>query len=76
MDPAVALIRTTLNTASKAAPGLAGRAAFEIYRHPFRRSRVRPGEREVHDRAVTGTLRHGACGWSSTAGATAPGPSC
>ncbi|WP_043467095.1 alpha/beta hydrolase [Kitasatospora sp. MBT66] len=59
MDPAVALIRTTLNTASLAAPRLAGRAAFELYRHPLRRSRLRPGEREVHDRAVTGTLRHG-----------------
>ncbi|MDY0810990.1 alpha/beta hydrolase [Kitasatospora purpeofusca] len=59
MDPAVALIRTALNTASLAAPGLAGRAAFELYRHPLRRSRVRPGEREVHDRAETGTLRHG-----------------
>ncbi|SDT71618.1 Lysophospholipase, alpha-beta hydrolase superfamily [Streptomyces sp. TLI_053] len=59
MDPAVALIRTTLNTASLAAPGLAGRAAFGLYRHPFRRSRVRPGEHEVHDRAVTGTIRHG-----------------
>ncbi|MFF2950949.1 alpha/beta fold hydrolase [Kitasatospora sp. NPDC057965] len=58
MDPAVALIRTTLNTVSLAAPGLAGRAAFEIYRHPLRRGRVRTREREVHDRAVTGTLRH------------------
>ncbi|MER7703286.1 alpha/beta hydrolase [Kitasatospora sp. NPDC097605] len=58
MDPAVALIRTTLNTASLAAPGLAGRAAFELYRHPLRRGRVRTREREVHDGAATRTLRH------------------
>ncbi len=58
MDPAVALIRTTLNAASLAAPGLAGRAAFELYRHPLRRGRVRTREREVHDRAATRTLRH------------------
>ncbi|MGW2546357.1 alpha/beta hydrolase [Kitasatospora sp. NPDC001574] len=59
MDPAVALIRTTLNAASKAAPRLAGRAAFELYRHPVRRGRVRTREREVHDRAVTETLTVG-----------------
>ncbi|MFE6872591.1 alpha/beta hydrolase [Kitasatospora sp. NPDC057692] len=58
MDPAVALIRTTLNAASRAAPGLAGRAAFELYRHPLRRGRVRPREREVHDRAATRRLLH------------------
>ncbi|MFF7453562.1 alpha/beta fold hydrolase [Kitasatospora sp. NPDC008115] len=58
MDPAVALIRTTLNAASLAAPGLAGRAAFELYRHPLRRGRVRTRERAVHDRAATRTLRH------------------
>ncbi|WP_327679303.1 alpha/beta hydrolase [Kitasatospora sp. NBC_00458] len=58
MDPAVALIRTTLNAASLAAPGLAGRAAFELYRHPVRRGRVRTREREVHDRAVTESLTH------------------
>ncbi|MFF8770101.1 alpha/beta fold hydrolase [Kitasatospora sp. NPDC015120] len=58
MDPAVALIRTTLNATSLAAPGLAGRAAYELYRHPLRRSRVRTRERAVHERADTRTLRH------------------
>ncbi|MFI9330497.1 alpha/beta hydrolase [Kitasatospora sp. NPDC052868] len=56
MDPAVALIRTTLNTLSRPAPGLAGRAAFQLYRHPVRRGRVRGREREVHDQAVTEQL--------------------
>ncbi|MFB6887916.1 alpha/beta hydrolase [Kitasatospora sp. NPDC056327] len=58
MDPAVALIRTALNTTASVAPGLAGRAAFALYRHPLRRSRVRTREREVHARAVTRTIRH------------------
>ncbi|MFG3050992.1 alpha/beta hydrolase [Kitasatospora sp. NPDC048239] len=56
MDPAVALIRTTLNTLSRPAPGLAGRAAFQLYRHPVRRGRVRGREREVHDQAATEQL--------------------
>ncbi|MFF2039533.1 alpha/beta hydrolase [Kitasatospora sp. NPDC058170] len=56
MDPAVALIRTSLNALSRPAPGLAGRAAFALYRHPVRRGRVGSREREVHDRAVTEQL--------------------
>ncbi|MFI6847029.1 alpha/beta hydrolase [Kitasatospora sp. NBC_00085] len=56
MDPAVALIRTTLNATSLIAPGLAGRAAFRLFRHPLRRGRVRTLEREVHAQAVTERL--------------------
>ncbi|MFJ9775602.1 alpha/beta hydrolase [Kitasatospora sp. NPDC101157] len=52
MDPAQALIRTTLNSTARIAPGLAGRAAFELFRRPLRRSRVRPAEREVHRQAA------------------------
>ncbi|WP_371480226.1 alpha/beta hydrolase [Kitasatospora sp. NBC_00315] len=53
MDPAVTLVRTVLNTTALFAPRVAGRAAFELFRHPLRRSRLRDTEREVHDRAVT-----------------------
>ncbi|MFB7616236.1 alpha/beta hydrolase [Kitasatospora sp. NPDC056181] len=58
MDPAVTLIRTTLNATSLIAPGLAGRAAFRLFRHPVRRGRVRTHEREVHRSAVTEELSH------------------
>ncbi|MBD0675949.1 alpha/beta hydrolase [Streptomyces sp. CBMA156] len=51
MDPTRALIRTALNPTARVAPGLAGRAAFELFAHPLRRSRVRESEREVHGRA-------------------------
>jgi pimeloyl-ACP methyl ester carboxylesterase len=56
MDPAVALLRTTLNTTALLAPRTAGRAAFELFLRPLRRSKVRSSERDVHDRAVTGEL--------------------
>ncbi|MFJ4189978.1 alpha/beta hydrolase [Kitasatospora sp. NPDC089509] len=59
MDPARALIRTTLNPTARIAPGLAGRAAFELFRHPLRRSRVRPAEQEVHRRAAREPLTVG-----------------
>ncbi|MFF4383684.1 alpha/beta hydrolase [Kitasatospora sp. NPDC001547] len=59
MDPTQGLIRTTLNPTARIAPGLAGRAAFELFRHPLRRSRVRGSEREVHERAVTERLSVG-----------------
>ncbi|MBV2152688.1 alpha/beta hydrolase [Kitasatospora sp. SUK 42] len=59
MDPARALIRTALNPAARIAPGLAGRAAFELFQHPLRRSRVRPAEQEVHRRAVLEPLAVG-----------------
>ncbi|MFD0275810.1 alpha/beta hydrolase [Kitasatospora sp. NPDC127111] len=58
MEPAVALIRTTLNTTALVAPGLAGRAAFRLFRHPLRRGPVRTREREIHQRAVTEELSH------------------
>ncbi|MFE6049708.1 alpha/beta hydrolase [Kitasatospora sp. NPDC056446] len=56
MDPAQALIRTVLNPAARIAPGAAGRAAFELFAHPLRRSRVRPSEQEVHRQAATERL--------------------
>ncbi|MFG3224306.1 alpha/beta hydrolase [Kitasatospora sp. NPDC048194] len=52
MDPTQALIRTVLNPTARIAPDLAGRAAFELFRRPLRRSRVRPDEQDVHRRAV------------------------
>jgi pimeloyl-ACP methyl ester carboxylesterase len=48
MDPSVALVRTALNATSLVAPRMAGRAAFELFRHPIRRGRLRAAEREVH----------------------------
>ncbi|MEV6209262.1 alpha/beta hydrolase [Kitasatospora sp. NPDC051914] len=48
-----ALLGRTLNGTALLSPGLAGRAAFEIFRRPGGRSRVRTAEREVHDRART-----------------------
>ncbi|GHH60297.1 alpha/beta hydrolase [Kitasatospora indigofera] len=56
MDPAVALIGSTLNATSLLSPRAAGRGAFEIFLRPGRRGRVRPAEREVHERAVTEEL--------------------
>ncbi|MFE4971030.1 alpha/beta hydrolase [Kitasatospora sp. NPDC056651] len=56
MDPAYALVRGVLNPAARIAPGAAGRAAFELFTHPVRRSRVRESEREVHGRAVAERL--------------------
>ncbi|WP_369183476.1 alpha/beta hydrolase [Streptomyces sp. Y1] len=57
MDPARALIRTALNPTAGLAPVLAGRAAFELFRRPLRRGRVRPAERDVHGRAAAEPLR-------------------
>ncbi|GAA2125785.1 alpha/beta hydrolase [Kitasatospora saccharophila] len=54
--PANALVRTTLNAASRLATAPPGRVAYELFRHPVRRSRVRPAERELHDRARTAEL--------------------
>ncbi|MFJ9611126.1 alpha/beta hydrolase [Kitasatospora sp. NPDC101176] len=56
MDPAQALIRTVLNPAARLAPGPAGRAAFELFQRPLRRSRVRPAEQDVHREAATERL--------------------
>ncbi|WP_441245768.1 alpha/beta hydrolase [Kitasatospora sp. McL0602] len=52
MDPAKALVSTALNATSHLAPRLAGRAAFELFQRPLRRSAVRPQEREIHHRAA------------------------
>ncbi|MGW4897999.1 alpha/beta hydrolase [Kitasatospora sp. NPDC004240] len=52
MDPS-ALIRPALNTTALVAPRLAGRLAFELFKHPVRRGRVRGAERELHEGAVT-----------------------
>ncbi|MEV4559880.1 alpha/beta hydrolase [Kitasatospora sp. NPDC049285] len=51
-----AAVRTALNATSLIAPAVPGRVAFELFRHPLRRGRVRPAEREVHERAATETL--------------------
>ncbi|BAJ29899.1 MULTISPECIES: alpha/beta hydrolase [Kitasatospora] len=53
---ATALVRTALNATSRIAVAPPGRVAFELFRHPIRRSRVRPAEQEAHGRAVTGEL--------------------
>ncbi|WP_063763240.1 alpha/beta hydrolase [Streptomyces sp. NRRL WC-3742] len=57
MDPAHALIRTALNGTAALAPGPAGRAAFELFRRPLRRSRVRGTELEIHRSAAVEALR-------------------
>lgn len=57
MDPAHALIRTALNGTAALAPGPAGRAAFELFRRPLRRSRIRAAELEIHRRAVVEPLQ-------------------
>ncbi|AUG76681.1 hypothetical protein CFP65_1807 [Kitasatospora sp. MMS16-BH015] len=56
MDPASALVSTTLNTTSHLAPRLAGRAAFELFQRPLRRSALRPTERDTHREAVRSAL--------------------
>lgn len=56
MDPAFALVRTALNTTALLAPRAAGRAAFELWRHPISRSALRPEEREVHRQAAIDEL--------------------
>ncbi|GJF32301.1 alpha/beta hydrolase [Kitasatospora sp. NE20-6] len=59
MDRSTALLGRALNGTALIAPRLAGRAAFELFRHPVRRSRVRSTEREVHDRARPSALTVG-----------------
>lgn len=53
MHPSAALIRPALNATALIAPRPAGRLAFELFRHPLRRGRLRDGEREPHRQAVT-----------------------
>ncbi|GGQ71980.1 alpha/beta fold hydrolase [Kitasatospora griseola] len=56
MAPTAALVRTALNATSHLATAPPGRVAFELFRHPIRRSRVRGSERELHELAVTEEL--------------------
>jgi pimeloyl-ACP methyl ester carboxylesterase len=56
MDRTKTLVGAALNTTALISPELAGRAAFGLFRRPGGRSRVRPAEREVHDRARTSYL--------------------
>ncbi|RAJ38679.1 alpha-beta hydrolase superfamily lysophospholipase [Kitasatospora sp. SolWspMP-SS2h] len=53
---ATALLRTALNATSLVATAPPGRVAYELFRRPLRRSRVRTAERELHDRATTEEL--------------------
>ncbi|WP_419993304.1 alpha/beta hydrolase [Streptomyces boninensis] len=55
MNAIGALLRTTLNATSAAAPALAGRAAFALFRRPLVRPKLRPHEREVMDSAWYGS---------------------
>ncbi|WP_318204968.1 alpha/beta hydrolase [Streptomyces sp. SCL15-4] len=52
MTRGAALVGTALNALARPAPGLAGRAAYALFRHPLRRGGVLPGERAVHERAA------------------------
>lgn len=56
MDPALTAVRTALNGLSHVSPRLAGKAAFRLFRKPRGRSRLRPGERPVMDRAEIGEI--------------------
>lgn len=50
------LIGRTLRATATVAPGLAGRVAFRLCRHPGPRAKVRTSERDVHERATTTTV--------------------
>lgn len=54
MDLAVTAVRTALNGVSYVSPTLAGKAAFRLFRKPRGRSRLRPDERPLMDRAEVG----------------------
>lgn len=47
-----------LTATARVAPGVAGRLAFELWRRPGRRARVRAAERVVHEAAWTGHVDH------------------
>jgi pimeloyl-ACP methyl ester carboxylesterase len=51
MSLAVRVVRASINAASVVAPGVAGRLAFELWRRPLVRGRVRTAERAIHDAA-------------------------
>lgn len=56
MDLTITAVRTALNSTSYVSPGLAGRAAFRLFRTPRGRSRLRPDERPVMERAEVGEV--------------------
>lgn len=56
MDVAMTAVRTALNSASYVSPRLAGHAAFRLFRKPRGRSRLRPDERPLMDRAEVGEV--------------------
>ncbi|MDT0266053.1 alpha/beta hydrolase [Streptomyces sp. DSM 44915] len=56
MRPGPALISATLNTTAHLAPGLAGRAAFAVFRRATSRLPVRPAERSTMAKATAGRL--------------------
>ncbi|MGW6917404.1 alpha/beta fold hydrolase [Kitasatospora sp. NPDC054939] len=56
MDPVAALLGTGLNATALVAPGLAGRAALEVFKRPLRRSRLRAEEQELRAEAATEDL--------------------
>lgn len=49
MSLTVRAMRASINAVSVVAPGVAGRLAFEVWRRPFVRGRVRTAERAIHD---------------------------
>ncbi|MFE6776319.1 alpha/beta hydrolase [Streptomyces sp. NPDC057702] len=51
MSRAAPLVGAALNALARPAPGLAGRAAFALFRYPLRRGEVLARERAVHERA-------------------------
>lgn len=59
MDLAVTVVRTALNGVSYVSPSLAARAAFRLFRKPRGRSKLRPDERPVMDRAEVGEIAVG-----------------
>ncbi|MEV7611743.1 alpha/beta hydrolase [Streptomyces sp. NPDC089799] len=56
MRTVAAVLSTTLNLASRLPPALAGRIAFRAFVRPLGRSRLRPEEEPVMDRAAVGKI--------------------
>lgn len=50
------LISQALKVAAAISPGLAGRLAFELWRRPLARGKVRDAEREIHQSARVGII--------------------
>jgi pimeloyl-ACP methyl ester carboxylesterase len=51
MSLAVRVVQASINAVSAVAPGVAGRLAFEVWRRPLVRGRVRTDECAIHDAA-------------------------